>query len=270
MTTLHVLGSGSRGNCLAVTCDGATLLVDAGFSARETFRRAALAGVALESVVGIALTHEHGDHVGGAPVLARRLGVPVLTAAGTWRAIAETFSHSTPHHLLGLGSSVEIGPFAVHAAPTSHDAAEPLALAVHCSDGERIGVAYDLGRLTAGVRLLLRDLSALVLESNHDELRLRTCGYPASVQERIACSTGHLSNRDAAGALSELCHPELALVVLAHLSEKSNDPEEALRVVAPALRKARFSGALHVARQDEPLLPLVVRNPRLQFSLRLA
>ncbi|HEU4827770.1 MAG TPA: MBL fold metallo-hydrolase, partial [Gemmatimonadales bacterium] len=61
MTSLHVLGSGSRGNCMAVTCDGATLLVDAGFSARETARRAALAGVALESVVGIAITHEHSD-----------------------------------------------------------------------------------------------------------------------------------------------------------------------------------------------------------------
>jgi phosphoribosyl 1,2-cyclic phosphodiesterase len=270
MTSLHVLGSGSRGNCLAVTCDGATLLVDAGFSARETARRAAGAGIALESVVGIAITHEHGDHIAGAPVLARKLGVPVLTAAGTWGAIAGRFSTSTRHRALGLTHRVELGPFTLHAAPTSHDAAEPLALAVHCTDGERVGIAYDLGRATTGLRALLSGMSAVVLESNHDELRLRTCGYPPPVQERIASSTGHLSNRAAAQLLADICHEGLGLVVLAHLSERSNDPAEALRAVAPALQRSRFGGALHVARQDLPLAPLTVGSPADQFMLRLA
>ncbi|HLS47036.1 MAG TPA: MBL fold metallo-hydrolase [Gemmatimonadales bacterium] len=269
MISLHILGSGSRGNCLAISCGDATLLVDAGFSARETARRAESAGVELGSVIGIAITHEHGDHVAGAPLLARKLGVPILTAGGTWQAIAPRFRGRTHHRSLGLSSAVELGPFTIHAAPASHDAAEPLALAVHCEGGERIGIAYDLGRMTAGVRLLLRELSAVVFESNHDEIRLRTCGYPPSVQERIACSTGHLSNRAAAEALGELCHPGLGTVVLAHLSEKSNDPETALRAVQPALRRARFSGELHVAYQDEPLPAIVVGPAERQLSMGL-
>lgn len=269
MTTLHILGSGSRGNCIAVTCDGATLLVDAGFSARETARRAALAGVALETVIGIAITHEHSDHVTGAPLLARKLGVPVLTATGTWNAVAHHFRPTTRHTPLGLTATAELGPFTIHAAPTSHDAAEPIALAVHCTSGARIGIAHDLGRMTGGVRLLLRELSAIVFESNHDEIRLRTCGYPPSVQARIACSTGHLSNRAAADALAELCHPGLGAIVLAHLSEKSNDPAEALKAVRPALRKARFSGGLHVALQDAPLPAIRVREPERQMALGL-
>ena len=269
MTSLHILGSGSRGNCIAVTCEGATLLVDAGFSARETARRAAAAGVALESVIGIAITHEHSDHVTGAPILARKLGVPVLTAPGTWSAVRHEFKTTTRHAPLGLSATVELGPFTIHAAPTSHDAAEPIALAVHCASGERIGIAHDLGRMTAGVRLLLRELSALVFESNHDEIRLRTCGYPPSVQARIACSTGHLSNRAAAEALADLSHPGLGTVVLAHLSEKSNDPGEALKAVRPALRRARFSGEIRVALQDEPLAPIRVREPERQMMLGL-
>ena len=36
MTTIYALGSGSSGNAFAVACDGAVLLVDAGFSARDT------------------------------------------------------------------------------------------------------------------------------------------------------------------------------------------------------------------------------------------
>ena len=220
-------------------------------------------------MIGIAITHEHSDHVTGAPLLARKLGVPVLTAPGTWAAVRHTFKTMTRHIPLGLTAAVELGPFTIHAAPTSHDAAEPIALAVHCTSGERIGVAHDLGRMTAGVRLLLRDLSAVVFESNHDEIRLRTCGYPPSVQARIACSTGHLSNRAAADALAELSHAGLGTVVLAHLSEKSNDPGEALKVVRPALRKARFSGEVRVALQDEPLAPIRVREPERQMVLGL-
>jgi phosphoribosyl 1,2-cyclic phosphodiesterase len=270
MTAVHVLGSGSRGNCIALSCEGETLLIDAGFSARETERRAVAAGVALETVVGIAVTHEHADHCAGVPLLARRLGVPVLTAAGTWAAIGGDCSPVTVHRTLSLSACVEIGPFRVHAVPSTHDAAEPLVLAVHCSDGERVGVAHDLGRPTAGIRFLLRDLSAIVLEANHDEIRLRTCGYPVSVQERIASSTGHLSNRAAAALLGEICHEGLGLVVLAHLSEKSNDPEEALRAIMPALARARFGGALHVAAQHLPLPALPVKSPARQLALRLA
>jgi phosphoribosyl 1,2-cyclic phosphodiesterase len=260
MTTLHVLGSGSKGNCFAISSDGATLLVDAGFSAREIERRAALAGVPLGSVVGIALTHEHGDHVCGASRLARRLGVPVLTAPGTWESICAAMEGAA-HVALGCTTAVTLGPFTIHACPTSHDAAEPVALAVHCADGERIGIAYDLGRPTAAVRYLLRDCTAVVLEANHDELLLRTCGYPPSVQQRIAGSSGHLSNRAAAELLAEVHHPGLGLVVLAHLSERSNGIAEARGAIEPALRKRGFRGQLHVALQHEPLPPLALTSP---------
>lgn len=270
MTAIHVLGSGSRGNCLAISSEGATLLVDAGFSARETERRAVAAGVALESVVGIAVTHEHTDHCAGVPLLARRLGVPVFASTGTWSAFGGACHERTAHRRLDLATAVEAGPFRIYATPSMHDAAEPIVLAVHCADGERVGIAYDLGRATAGIRFLLQELSALVLESNHDPMRLRTCGYPPLVQERIASSTGHLSNRAAAALLGEICHEGLGLVVLAHLSEKSNDPDEALRAIRPALERARFGGTLHVADQHLPLPALSVKSPAPQLRLRLA
>ena len=73
MTALYVLGSGSRGNCCAVACDGAAVLIDAGFSPREIERRAESTGLSLGSVGAIVLTHEHGDHSRGAGRLARRL-----------------------------------------------------------------------------------------------------------------------------------------------------------------------------------------------------
>ena len=175
MMRLYVLGSGSRGNCCAVEAEDTVLLLDAGFSAREIERRAEAAGLDLRRVAGIALTHEHGDHACGAPRLARRLGVPVLTAPGTWERMAPDMGPAT-HRAVGLRTTVELGPFRVEACPTSHDAADPVALAVRTADGTGVGVAYDLGRPTAAVRYLLQNLTALVLEANHDEVQLRTSG----------------------------------------------------------------------------------------------
>lgn len=269
MTTLHVLGSGSRGNCFAVESDGTAVLVDAGFSPREIERRAAGAGLALERVGAIVLTHEHGDHARGAARLARRLRVPVLTASGTWMALASRM-RGAEHRPLGLCAQTELGPFIIHACPTSHDAADPLAVALHATDGASVGVAYDLGRATAAVRYLLRNLTALVLEANHDEVALRTSGYPPVVQRRIAGSGGHLSNRAAAELLVELHHPDLAVVVLAHLSRQCNTAEDARATVAPALRRVRFAGVLHVADQDQPLPAIrVERMGREQLVLAL-
>jgi phosphoribosyl 1,2-cyclic phosphodiesterase len=267
--TLYVLGSGSRGNCCAVEADGVAVLIDAGFSAREVERRASAVGLDIGRVAGIALTHEHGDHACGAAGLARRLRVPVLTAQGTWSRLASRFADAE-HRLLGLCHTIELPPFVIQACPISHDAFDPLAIAVRISDGTSVGLAYDLGRATAGVRHLLSNLTAIVLESNHDEVQLRTSDYPPVVQRRIAGSGGHLSNRAAAQLLTELHHPGLGVVVLAHLSQQCNSAADARATVAPALRRAGFKGSLHVADQDQPLPPIVVALAEgMQFALAL-
>jgi phosphoribosyl 1,2-cyclic phosphodiesterase len=252
-----------------VESEGIAVLVDAGFSAREIERRASSVNLGLDRIAGIVVTHEHGDHACGAARLARRLGVPVLTAPGTWTALSRHMA-ATEHRPLGLCAQAEIGPFVIQACPTSHDAADPLAVALHAQDGTSVGVAYDLGRPTAAVRYLLRNLSALVLEANYDEVALRTSSYPPAVQRRIAGSGGHLSNRAAAELLVELHHRDLAVVVLAHLSRQCNTSEYARATVGPALRRVGFRGTLHIAEQDSPLAPIrVERIAREQLGLAL-
>jgi phosphoribosyl 1,2-cyclic phosphodiesterase len=269
MITLYMLGSGSRGNCCVVESEGSALLIDAGFSAREIERRAEAVGLDVNQVAGIVLTHEHSDHACGAARLARRLRVPVLTAPGTWGRLTPAMD-GAEHRPLGLCARVELGPFIIDACPTSHDAADPLAVVVRDPDGVRIGVAYDLGRPTSAVRYLLRGLNAIVLEANHDEVQLRTSDYPPVVQHRIAGSGGHLSNRAAADLLAELHHPRLQAVVLAHLSQQCNTAAEARAAVARALRRVGFKGVLHVADQDEPLRPIIVsQREGIQLALAL-
>ena len=257
---LFVLGSGSRGNCFALETSDGVLLIDAGFSAREIERRAETAGVSLAALRGIVLTHEHGDHACGAPLLARRRRIPLCTSRGTMRALSRR-APDAAHAPLDGCDDVRVGPFRVRACAISHDAAEPLAVVVTGPDGLSIGVAYDLGRPTGALRHLLRGLTGLVLEANYDEVLLRTAGYPPSVQQRIAGTGGHLSNRAAAALLADLHHPGLGIVVLAHLSQRCNNEECARAAVEPVLRRAGFAGSLHVARQDEPLPGLPVEPP---------
>ncbi|MGE0353847.1 MAG: MBL fold metallo-hydrolase [Gemmatimonadales bacterium] len=259
---LHVLGSGSRGNCLALEWDGAVLLVDAGFSRREIERRAVEAGLDLDGLAGIVLTHEHGDHTGGLRQVLRKRPAPVFASPGTWAALNASLPPDTTHCAIGLAAPREAGPFRIEACPSIHDAAEPVAVVVTTPDGARIGVAYDLGRPTGAVRYLLREAAVLVLEANHDEILLRTSGYPPVVQQRIAGSGGHLSNRAAADLVRELLHPELEHVVLAHLSERCNTADHARLAVEPVLQRAGFQGRLHVARQDVGLPVIEVLGPR--------
>jgi phosphoribosyl 1,2-cyclic phosphodiesterase len=259
-TVLHVLGSGSKGNAFALVHQGATLLIEAGFSVRELERRMELAGVVPSSVVAVALTHEHGDHAIGATRFAARHRVPVIASLGTWQALSRG---GDPCQWLAAGSRghAEAGPFLVDACPCSHDAREPVAIGVRCDDGPSLAVATDLGRPTQAVRWFLRNRHALVLEANHDETLLRLSGYPAVVQQRIAGAGGHLSNDACARLLEELHHEELRTVVLAHLSQRCNTAAVATAAVAAALAAVGFQGALHVATQDGPMAPIAMPGP---------
>jgi len=263
---LAILGSGSRGNAVILRTAGATLLVDAGFGPRTLARRAEVAGIPLEPLAGIVLTHEHGDHTRGAVALARRLHCPVVGSPGTLQAVAPHLDLACP--LPPLGESLPIGPFLIEAARTAHDAREPVAVAVSDAEGQRVGIAWDLGRPTAAVRHLLRRVSALVLESNHDEVMLQTGPYPASVRQRIGGSTGHLSNRLAAELAADVWSPRLEAVILAHLSEQCNDVAVARRTVGRALRGCGFRGRLLLASQNDPL-PAITLRPVDQLALPL-
>jgi phosphoribosyl 1,2-cyclic phosphodiesterase len=99
-----------------------------------------------------------------------------------------------------------------------------------------------------------------VIEANHDEVLLRTSGYPPSVQQRIAGSGGHLSNGAALDLLTEVLHLELELVVLAHLSARCNSADRARAAVEPGLRREGFLGRLVVAGQTHGVEALQIRR----------
>ena len=86
MVRFTVLASGSKGNS-TVVCGGRThILVDAGLSCRELFKRMKLAGEDPATLDAIVITHEHQDHINGLAITARKLGIPVYFTEATHRA----------------------------------------------------------------------------------------------------------------------------------------------------------------------------------------
>jgi phosphoribosyl 1,2-cyclic phosphodiesterase len=83
---MTVLASGSKGNSTIVASSRTRILVDAGLSCRELFKRMKAAGEDPSSLDAILITHEHQDHVQGVAVTARKLGIPVYFTDATHRA----------------------------------------------------------------------------------------------------------------------------------------------------------------------------------------
>src|SRR4029453_7425792 len=78
-----VLGSGSTGNAVLISTETTNVLIDAGLSARENFRRLEIVCLGCEDLDAIVITHEHSDHIAGLRVLLRSVSCPVYVSGAT-------------------------------------------------------------------------------------------------------------------------------------------------------------------------------------------
>lgn len=242
------LGSGSRGNALLVEAGATRLLVDCGFPLRETERRLAVLGAAGAELGAILVTHEHGDHIRGVAVLARRHGIPVWATAGTWGRqpgpAVEKVQLFSSH-----GAGFRVGDIRVKPFPIPHDAREPCHFVLEAG-GRRLGLLTDSGCVTPHILERLRDCDALLLEANHDQEMLRRGPYPPFLRARVGGDFGHLGNHQAAELVASLPRGRWTQLVLAHLSEKNNRPELARQAMLAV--DASLASRLTLATQDHP------------------
>ncbi|MCY1414905.1 putative metallo-hydrolase YycJ [compost metagenome] len=216
-----VLGSGSQGNGTLIASEDTYVLVDCGFSLRETERRLARLGVNPTQLSAIMVTHEHADHVHGVGLLSRRYNLPVYLSRGTLRGMRKPVEAAG--YVAG-GDVLQIGALSVNAVAVAHDALEPTQYVF--SDGRRrFGLLTDLGSYDGKVLDSYEGLDALMIEANHCRDRLARGHYPVFLKQRVGGELGHLNNHQAAGLVAELGWKSLQHLVLAHLSSKNNLPQ---------------------------------------------
>lgn len=229
---LHVLGSGSKGNCAIIEGPQGLIMIDDGFSRREVLRRMHELDLDESRVRAVLLTHEHTDHVKGLGVWSRRFSGPLFASQGTpetKRALAElSFEEFKPGDELAL-AGVRVRTFG-----TSHDVANPVGFRFECR-GDSVAFATDTGVVTPAAYEALADARILALESNHDVAMLKNGDYPAMLKARILSERGHLSNAQSAEAAARLVTGRTEQLVAMHLSQDNNRPSLAVRALAEKL-----------------------------------
>jgi len=258
--SVSVLASGSRGNSTVIESSQARILVDAGISCRDTFKRLKLIGVDPRQLSAIVITHEHSDHVYGLATLAKKLNLPVFMTGATHQAWARSLRDDAGElpklaklEIFSAGRSFQIADISVSAFTIPHDAADPVGFTFRV-EGTKIAIATDLGYMPASVCDHLRKCDVLIIESNHDLEMLRVGPYPWSVKQRVMSRVGHLSNDSLAQFLAKDYDGGASYIVLAHLSEQNNHPEVARRAAESALGPQRtlLQNQLMLAGQDAP------------------
>lgn len=232
---IHILASGSKGNCLYIQSEHANILIDAGISGRRIEGALKNIGASPSFLDAIFLTHEHIDHIAGVKSLVTRYQVPVYATNGTFKKAIDSDLNGEFVHI-ETDKDIEIKDITVKAFPILHDAVEPVGYTAY-DEYNKVGVAMDLGKVTDEVKNALRGSDIFVLEANHDVDMVYACDYPEMLKQRILGDYGHISNDVAGNALAELLRGNGERVYLAHLSDTNNLPTLAQMTVEGILQR---------------------------------
>ncbi|KAA6338749.1 putative metallo-hydrolase YycJ [termite gut metagenome] len=241
--TFISLASGSSGNCYYLGTKKYGILIDAGIGVRTIKKRLKEAGISLDVIRAIFITHDHSDHIKGVGYLGEGLNIPVYATALVHKGINKNYhirqKLCSSVRYLEKETSVRLEDFCITPFEVPHDSIDNVGYCIEI--GEIVfSFLIDIGEITPVAAQYIRKANYLVVEANYDEEMLRTGSYCSRLKERIACKTGHLSNVTIADFLAENTTGILRHIWLCHLSKNNNTPELAYETIGKGLRERGF------------------------------
>lgn len=232
------LSSGSNGNCYYLGTSEYGILIDAGIGMRTIKKYLREYGIALETIMGVLVTHDHSDHIKSVSALGNKMNIPVYATESVHNGIERsrfcTFSLNGSKRIITRGNTFVIKDFQITAFDVPHDSIENVGYHIKIED-QVVVLATDVGRITDEITRYVKTANHLIFEANYDEYMLRTGRYPDILKQRIISGNGHLSNRIAGEFLADIFHSELEEIWLCHLSNDNNHPELAFKTVEEKL-----------------------------------
>ena len=235
------IASGSSGNAAYIGTDNTHILVDCGISRKRITEGLKEAGLSLEDIDAILITHEHADHIASVGVIERTRKIPLYATRGTFEGICAAKGcgdfEKGVFNAIGAGQSFSIGDITIRALPVLHDAAEPVCFRFD-ANGKSAAIVTDLGDFDETLVAGLQGLNGIIIEANHDIRMLEAGRYPYPVKQRILGRYGHLSNERGGQLLNLLLNDGLSSVTLGHISTENNTRELARLAVAGEIDRA--------------------------------
>ena len=233
---LFPLYSGSTGNCSLLESGETRILIDAGVTGKALDAALSVCGIDPHTITALVVTHEHTDHIGGAGVASRKMGIPIFANEKTWGAMGKKLGKLEDRNKRTFETNktfcidgVEIMPFSI-----PHDTKDPVAFSFY-AEGKKVSIATDIGYVPSRIEKQLEGSDLLLMEANHDVEMLRHGGYPKELQDRILSNHGHLSNENCGKLLCKLYNTGVKRVILGHLSRENNTEKLAYETVSRIL-----------------------------------
>ena len=240
------LGSGSRGNATLVEWRDTCVMIDCGFSIRDTTKRLEKLGKTPNDIDAILVTHEHSDHWKGVIPLSAKFNIDVYVTAGCMRS-RKAEERAFPFYIIDSHTQFQVGDLSVTPVPVPHDAREPVQYLFN-SDNHQLGILTDVGSLTPHIESAYANCHGLLVEANHDLDMLHSGPYPEFLKDRVSGPWGHLNNQQTASLLSAIDQRHLQQLVIGHISEKNNSLEKVKSAVEAVIQGY---GNLHYACQQQ-------------------
>ena len=228
---LHVIGSGSTGNCYVLkSSKGKTLILEAGCSLNDVQKQVEIIPSQCE---GVLLTHEHGDHAGYWKDFVKA-GLEIYTATATAEELGIEDDNYYP-----IGDIVKIvGEFDVVSFKVIHDAVCPLGFAIEHKEIGLMLFITDLG----DEEINCPEADHWLIEANysHDVVqeRINRGESNAVLAERIA--NNHMSIEGCVNSLKNSFANKRKTITLCHLSANHSDEKMFKRKVFDAVGKIPY------------------------------
>ena len=225
---LHVIGSGSTGNCYVLkSSKGKTLILEAGCSLNDVQKQVEIIPSQCE---GVLLTHEHGDHAGYWKDFVKA-GLKIYTATAT----AEELGIEDVDYYSIDEIEKSVGEFKVVSFKVIHDAVHSLCFAI-----EHVEIGFMLFLTDVGDgKIICLGINHWLIEANysHDVVqeRINRGESNAILAERIA--NNHMSIEGCVNSLKNSLANKSKTITLCHLSANHSDEKMFKRKVFDATGK---------------------------------
>lgn len=238
-------GSGSSGNCSYIGSDDCGVLIDAGVDVDQVFKILSSNGINPESVKGVCLTHDHGDHIRYAYTIVRKYRhINIYCTNRVMNGILRRHNISRrikdQHVPIYKEIPFELASLKITAFEVPHDGSDNAGFFIEYA-GKSFTIATDIGHIAERAFHYMTQANYLMIESNYDAQMLSEGTYPEYLKNRIRAANGHLDNKDAARFIADNYVETLKYIFLCHLSNDNNTPEVARAEIINALAEKNIS-----------------------------